>query len=78
IRVQAKWHLIRFDMQSNGTNASEQLESLAMVMWATKQECRQWCKTKDQNAPDYQTFQQCMRFKPLVGEAERGYVSSLK
>ena len=36
IRVQAKWHLIRFDMQSNGTNASEQLESLAMVMWATK------------------------------------------
>ena len=36
IRVQAKWLLIRFDMQSGGTNASEKLESLAMVMWATK------------------------------------------
>ena len=36
IRVQAKWHLIRFDMQSNGTNASEHLESLAMVIWATE------------------------------------------
>lgn len=36
IRVQAKWHLIRFDMQSSGTNASEQLEALAMVLWATK------------------------------------------
>ena len=35
IRIQAKWHVIRLDMQSAKMNDSQRLEALAMIVWTT-------------------------------------------
>ena len=35
IKIQAKWHVIRLDMQSAKMNDSQRLEALAMIVWTT-------------------------------------------